>query len=770
MSDTHAQTVSYVRDTMLPQQAPPVTERGALKWVRENLFSGWLNILLTVVSLYVVYLVLSLILPWAFGGVWNAGSLTECREVLFSVYKGSHDGACWAVIEDRWLQLLFGFYPPELYWRPILAFVLLLVALAPVLFSDKVPGQMIWFTLAFPFIATWLIWGGSFWTPIFAAFGFIAAVIAYKVLIRVAGPIVANLGALIAALVWWFVLMAPINDGLHKMIGFSRFDSTISRLEGDIETLPQEVARLEAQGEDVAAQIADAVAAKDATLAGMIEIRVEEVAVSAQISPKRTALQQLDGVAENLVSLSEALAVQDSEAASPLISDVTSDLEDALNDVASATADPSEVAELMVANAASVDPSILADVDAMVSKSALTGPIEDLLANVQEVSATSAVADIADLQAETGIVIAALQTNIASLETILEKVVATNAAPLAAPQAQFLKDMKVLADLRNDATAITIDSFRLSSELSDKTNFLSQVQSLAEREAEIPVLEARAAELGADLTRSQRNMISTNQLPDDTPQDVTAAVGAYLDVKNRALGLAASVTDTYSELGRIGLKPIDSRQIGGFMLAVIIGVAGIALSLPLGILLALGRQSHLFFINSVSVAFIEVIRGVPLIVWLFTASLLLNYFLPPGSNFDLMLRVIIMVTLFASAYIAEVIRGGLAALPTGQYEGADSLGLSYWQSMQLIILPQAMKISIPGIVNTFIGLFKDTVLVVFIGLLDPIGLTNTIRADTDWNGVYWELFIFVGLLFFIFCFSMGRYSLHLEKKLQREHR
>ena len=168
--------------------------------------------------------------------------------------------------------------------------------------------------------------------------------------------------------------------------------------------------------------------------------------------------------------------------------------------------------------------------------------------------------------------------------------------------------------------------------------------------------------------------------------------------------------------------------------------------------------------------FIEVIRGVPLIVWLFTASLLLNYFLPPGTNFDLMLRVIIMVTLFSAAYIAEVVRGGLAALPKGQYEGGDSLGLSYWQSMQLIILPQALKISIPGIVNTFIGLFKDTTLVVFIGLFDPIGLAGAIRASTDWNGIYWELFIFIGVMFFIFCFSMGRYSLYLENKLQREHR
>ncbi len=194
------------------------------------------------------------------------------------------------------------------------------------------------------------------------------------------------------------------------------------------------------------------------------------------------------------------------------------------------------------------------------------------------------------------------------------------------------------------------------------------------------------------------------------------------------------------------------------------------ISLPLGILLALGRQSDLLIINKSCVAFIEVIRGVPLIVWLLTAQFLLNYFLPPNSNFDLVLRVIIMVTLFASAYIAEVVRGGLAALPKGQYEAADSLGLDYWKSMQLIVLPQALKISIPGIVNTFIGLFKDTTLVLFIGLFDPLGLAGTTRASTEWNGIYWELFVFIGLLFFVVCFSMGRYSLYLERKLERENR
>jgi general L-amino acid transport system permease protein len=161
---------------------------------------------------------------------------------------------------------------------------------------------------------------------------------------------------------------------------------------------------------------------------------------------------------------------------------------------------------------------------------------------------------------------------------------------------------------------------------------------------------------------------------------------------------------------------------------------------------------------------------VPLITLLFTASILLNYFLPPGTNFDLILRVIIMTTLFASAYMAEVIRGGLAALPRGQYEAGDSLGLDYWKSMRLIVLPQALKISIPGIVNTFIGLFKDTTLVSFVGIFDPIGRANAIRANSDWQGIYWELFIFIGAIFFFFCWGMSRYSMHLERRLRTDHR
>ncbi|MDX8514676.1 amino acid ABC transporter permease [Mesorhizobium captivum] len=220
----------------------------------------------------------------------------------------------------------------------------------------------------------------------------------------------------------------------------------------------------------------------------------------------------------------------------------------------------------------------------------------------------------------------------------------------------------------------------------------------------------------------------------------------------------------------IALEAVPSREIGGFLLSIIIGVTGIAMSLPLGILLALGRRSSLPLIQMLSVVFIEFIRGVPLITLLFTASLLLNYFLPPGTNFDLVLRVVIMVTLFASAYMAEVIRGGLAGLPRGQYEAAEALGLDYWKAQRLIVLPQALKISIPGIVNTFIGLFKDTTLVMFIGLLDPIALAAAIRANTEWQGIYWELFIFIAAVFFIFCFGMSRYSMYLERRLKTDHR
>ncbi|WP_333712099.1 amino acid ABC transporter permease [Yoonia sp.] len=437
MSDINASNASYVRKEMIGEQPPPITEVGVIKWLRENLFSSPLNALLTVISVYVVYWIASHIGPWLVNGIWQADSLAQCREIRNATLGEGASAACFAVITERWPQLIFGFYPQNAYWRPVVALLVFFVGIAPVLF-DKLPRQMLIGTLLAPFLMYMLLWGGSIWGPIAVAGGFVVGYFGFKLLTPVSS-LLGTIAAIILPILFWLFLAAPIAGAM------------------------------------------------------------------------------------------------------------------------------------------------------------------------------------------------------------------TAVAP-------------------------------------------------------------------------------------------------------------------------IGLPFIPSKDFGGFTLSVIIGIAAIILSLPLGILLALGRQSNLVIIKASAVVFIEVIRGVPLIVWLFTASLLLNYFLPPGTNFDLMLRVIIMVTLFSAAYIAEVVRGGLAALPKGQYEAADALGLDYWKSMRLIILPQALKISIPGIVNTFIGLFKDTTLVVFIGLLDPIGLSNAIRASTDWNGIYWELFLFIGIMFFIFCYSMGRYSLYLEKKLQREHR
>ena len=223
-------------------------------------------------------------------------------------------------------------------------------------------------------------------------------------------------------------------------------------------------------------------------------------------------------------------------------------------------------------------------------------------------------------------------------------------------------------------------------------------------------------------------------------------------------------------LGGFGLEPVGTNKLGGILLTLVVAVTGIAFSLPLGIALALGRRSNLPALRGVCVIFIEFIRGVPLITLLFVASTMLTYFLPPGSTFDLLMRVLIMVTLFASAYIAEVVRGGLQGLSSGQYEAADALGLSYWKAHRLIILPQALKISIPGIVNTFIGSFKDSTLVLIIGMMDILGLGRARLNDPEWLGLAPELYIFIALFFFISCFAMSRYSLNLEKKLQTGHK
>ncbi|MDF3414448.1 amino acid ABC transporter permease [Sulfitobacter sp. M57] len=432
MSDLHAHSVSFVRTETIPQSAPPMTASGPLRWGRENLFATPANGALTLVALFAIYLILSATVPWILNGVWNAGSLSECREIL-----NGTKGACFAVLADRWDQLIFGYsYPADEYWRPTLAFILMLVAIAPVLFFD-LPRKLLIVTALFPFVAFWLIWGGTIWTPIFALVGFVVGYFVYARFVTRSFAI-GFFGGIAAALATWWV-------------------------------------------------------------SGFI-------------------------------------------------------------------------------------------------------------------------------------------------------------VPTLAPEEPFLSS-------------------------------------------------------------------------------------------------------------------VPSRDLGGYMLNMMLGVTCVSLSLPLGIALALGRQSSMPLIKYLCVIFIEFIRGVPLITLLFVASVMLSYFFPPERTVDLFIRVVIMITMFSSAYIAEVIRGGLAALPKGQFEAADSLGLDYAQAMRLIILPQALKISIPGIVNIAVGLFKDTTLVSVISMFDIIGMIRgPILASTDWAGLYWELFLFACAVFFVVCYGISQYSQWLERRLATDHR
>ncbi len=217
--------------------------------------------------------------------------------------------------------------------------------------------------------------------------------------------------------------------------------------------------------------------------------------------------------------------------------------------------------------------------------------------------------------------------------------------------------------------------------------------------------------------------------------------------------------------GWMGLPVVETPRWGGLFLTLVIAGVGITASLPLGILLALGRRSEMPVIRSLCVAFIELVRGVPLVTILFMASVMLPLFLPAGVNFDKLMRALVGVALFSAAYMAEVIRGGLQAIPKGQYEAAMALGLGYWQMTGLVILPQALRMVIPGIVNTFIGLFKDTSLVTIIGLFDLLGMAKLIVTDPQWLGLAAESYIFAAFGFWIFCFAMSRYSQHVERRL-----
>ncbi len=222
--------------------------------------------------------------------------------------------------------------------------------------------------------------------------------------------------------------------------------------------------------------------------------------------------------------------------------------------------------------------------------------------------------------------------------------------------------------------------------------------------------------------------------------------------------------------GSFSLEPVETSLWGGLFLTLVIAIVGIVASLPIGIVLALGRRSNMPVVKSLCVGFIELWRGVPLITVLFMSSVMFPLFMPEGVNFDKLVRALVGVMLFSAAYMAEVIRGGLQAIPKGQYEAADALGMSYWKSMCLIILPQALKIVIPGIVNTFIGLFKDTTLVLIIGLFDFLGMAQAVATNPDWLGFSIEGYVFVAFGFWIFCFGMSRYSMHLEGKLATGHK
>ncbi|MCV6594751.1 MAG: amino acid ABC transporter permease [Silicimonas sp.] len=437
-----ARDISYVRTEMLGEKPPPASSVGAVHWLKENLFSSVGNTILTIVALYFVYVVLSGAIPWIFLGIWNAGSLSECREIFAERYGDATEYACWAVIRDRWDQLIFGYsfgnLHEGLWWRPLLGLVLIILALLPMMYPN-LPRKMYYITLATLFIYPWLIWGGSVWGPLTAAIIIGVGVLSYQQL----SNHMLSWMALVASLVLVALLLLYAFGGIFNV---------------------------------------------------------------------------LNGVA----------------------------------------------------------------------------PLE--------------------------------------------------------------------------------------------------------------------------------------------------------------------------------LQSVPSREISGFVLSITIGIVAIVASLPIAIVLALGRQSDMFIVNKLSTGFIEIIRGVPLITLIFVATVLMKYFLPSSVDLDPVLAVMILVTLFTAAYIAEVIRGGLAALPKGQYEAADALGLTYWQAQRLIILPQALKISIPGIVSNFISVFKDTTLVSIVALNDPLGIGDSIRADSNWNGIVWELYGFIALVFWLFCFGMSRYSMYLERRLQTGHR
>jgi general L-amino acid transport system permease protein len=242
---------------------------------------------------------------------------------------------------------------------------------------------------------------------------------------------------------------------------------------------------------------------------------------------------------------------------------------------------------------------------------------------------------------------------------------------------------------------------------------------------------------------------------------VLAAIGA-IGLVLRFLGILPA-----AKLEIAPFSFVETGQWGGLPVTMILATYGLVFAFPYGILLALGRRSNLPLIKGLCVGFIELIRGVPLISLLIMASVMLPLFLPTGVTFDKFLRAQVAVILFAGAYIAEIIRGGLQSLPKGQFEAADAMGLNYFQKTTLIILPQALRVVIPPLINTFIGFFKDTSLVLIIGIFDFLNTANQALVDPAWAGYPGEVYLFAAFVYFIFCYSMSRYSKHLEIELNK---
>ena len=220
--------------------------------------------------------------------------------------------------------------------------------------------------------------------------------------------------------------------------------------------------------------------------------------------------------------------------------------------------------------------------------------------------------------------------------------------------------------------------------------------------------------------------------------------------------------------GLFGLSSVETTQWGGLPLTLLLSVFGLTIAFPLGVILALGRQSKMPTIKWMCVVYIELIRGVPLISLLFMGSFIFPLFLPEGLKFPTLLRALVAIILFTAAYIAEVVRGGLQAMSRGQYEAAESIGLNYFLTMRLVILPQALKIVIPPTVSILISAFKDTSLVVIIALWDLLKTTQSVLSNPQWMGFSREAYIFVAILYFLGCFSMANYSRKLEKELSTE--